>query len=362
MGCFKYIAVRFFALNYYNLFNKKYNRAELIEFCGQGIITAPAWEKSHLDFILQWLSDDEVVFVNTSGSTGAAKTIPLSKELMRSSARLTATFFRIEEGARALLVLPSAYIAGKMVIVRALVNGWDLHWIEPTANPLCDITEEFDIASFTSMQVAEIMNECPEKFALIKTALIGGGVTSDALEQKLKTSTNKLFATYGMTETITHVAVRPLNGEKAGNYFQALPGVRFSVDARDCLVVEAAHLGGNKIATNDIVQLTSPFTFRFLGRVDNVINSGGIKLFPEKIEEKIAQLLDRSFFLIRESDENLGDRMIMYIEGDVMDDSDFLRLRSAMKLLLNSHEMPRDIRFVNLFERTDTHKVKRKNY
>lgn len=339
-----------------------YSEEELIEFCKSKIPQAPAWEKSHLEFILEYLSDKEYIETPTSGSTGEPKLIQLSKSHLDNSAKLTASYFKIRAGSKVLHCLPSKFIAGKMMIVRALLNGWNLYWVEPSANPLKNLDGDFDFTGFTPMQAATILNDMPDKFKSIKTIIIGGGSISKDLEEKIAVSTNAVYLTYGMTETITHIAERRLNGRHPVNFFQALPGVRFSVDERDCLVIEAAHLDNQVFHTNDVVQLTSPMTFRYLGRIDNVINSGGIKIFPEKIERKIAHLLERNFFITKDEDEKLGEKMVMYIEGAEYSQSDLLQLSSAMKIFLHSYEVPKEFRFVPHFEYTETNKIKRKHY
>lgn len=346
----------------YTLNNQKYAEEGLIAFCKEQLPKAPDWEKSHLGIILEFLSDKEYIETPTSGSTGEPKVIELRKELLESSAKLTASYFKIRNDSRVLQCLPSKFIAGKMMIIRALVNGWNLRWVEPSANPLKHLHEEFDFAAFTPMQAAAILNENPEEFKAIKTVIIGGGSVSKDLEEKISVCTNAVHLTYGMTETITHIAERRLTGRHPQNFFQALPGVRFSIDERECLIIEAVHLGNAVFHTNDVVQLNSPMTFRYMGRIDNVINSGGIKIFPEKIERKIAHLIERNFFITKDDDETLGEKMVMYIEGTPYSDSELLQLSSAMKIFLHSYEVPKEFRFVPHFEYTETNKVKRKQY
>lgn len=346
----------------YLLNDKTFTEEELITFCKANLQSAAEWERSHFEVILDFFSKNDFIETPTSGSTGEPKTIRLPKTHLESSARLTATYFKIRSGSRVLQCLPSKFIAGKMMIIRSLVCGWNLRWVEPSANPLKSLNEEFDFAAFTPMQAAAVLSENPDKFKAINTVIIGGGSVSKDLEEKIATCTNTVYLTYGMTETITHVAERRLTGKNPPNFFQALPGVRFSIDERECLGIEAVHLDNQIFQTNDVVMLSSPMTFRYLGRVDNVINSGGIKIFPEKIERKIGHLLNRNFFITKDADDVLGEKMVMYVEGKEMSSSELLQLSSAMKMFLHTYEVPKEFRFVERFEYTETNKIKRKQY
>lgn len=337
------------------------DHSQLEDFCREQIKSAPEWERNHCSFILEWLSEKPELTSFTSGSTGVPKEIKLRRDAMERSALITANYFRLDHKSEALLALPSNYIAGKMMIVRALVNGWHLHWVEPQSNPLAHFEASIDFAAFTAMQVATMLKENGDSLNRVKKILIGGGSISDGMEKALAKCTGEVFASYGMTETITHVALRPINGDKASKSFQALPGVRFSTTSDDRLVIEAPHVSEKKIITNDIVQLSSPFTFQFVGRADNVINSGGIKVFPEKIEEKIAHLLSSAFYIAAEPDDILGERVILYLEGEPLSDSMQLQLISTMKIYLPPYEVPKKIYFVPKFERTATQKILRKN-
>ncbi|MFM9986484.1 MAG: AMP-binding protein [Flavobacteriales bacterium] len=345
----------------YSINNREFTRSELEEFCWKQVQEAPEWERNHCMFILEWLSDKPELTSFTSGSTGLPKEIKLPRAAMERSALLTGNYFKLDQKTHALLALPSNYIAGKMMIVRALVNGWHLHWVEPQSNPLLHFNEPLDFAAFTAMQIASILQDGVDKLQRVRKILIGGGSISDGMEKALAKCTNEIYASYGMTETITHVALRAINGDKASKSFQALPGVRFSTTSDNRLVIEAPHVSEKKIITNDIVQLSSPFTFQFVGRADNVINSGGIKVFPEKIEEKIAHLLSSAFYIAAEPDDILGERVILYLEGEPLSDTIQLQLVSTMKIYLAPYEVPKKIYFVPKFERTATQKILRKD-
>ncbi len=346
----------------YHINNRDFTHDELQAFCWQQMNIVPEWERNHLMFILEWLSNSETLDTFTSGSTGTPQKISLSRKQMLSSAQLTIDYFDLKQGTKALLALPSNFIGGKMMIVRAFVGGWHLCWAEPKSNPLLATNGEIDFAAFTPMQVGVILQTHSEKFNSIKKVLVGGSAISNNLEQQMQQCTNQVFATYGMTETITHVAVRSVNGAHPSLNFQALPGVRFSTEENHCLIIEAAHLDNEKIVTNDIVRLSSAHTFQFLGRMDNVINSGGIKFFPEEIEIKIGNLLTENYFIAKETDEALGEKMILYVESEIWDKEKKTQFISELKMQLKPFEIPKEIRFVSQFDRTESGKTLRRNY
>ena len=280
------------------------------------------WEFSIYSFILDWISDKEKLIIKTSGSTGEPKNIEIEKYKMVKSAELTAGFFQFKKGDKALLCLPSDYIAGKMMIVRAFVSGLNLIIVEPDSNPLQGINTKFDFAAMTSMQMYQIFAEKDgiAKLNQIKNLIIGGGDIDIQLLEKIKTLKNHTFHTYGMTETLTHIALKKLNGNDKDQYFKALAGIRFGKDERNCLVINAPHISNEDIITNDIVNLMNDKEFEFTGRFDHVINSGGIKLFPEEIEQKLRPWLKQPFFIFGLPDEKLGETVALVIEGNDSDD------------------------------------------
>lgn len=346
----------------YSICGKEFSKSELEIWAWEQLGEAPGWEKSHLIFILQWLGKNTHIIVTTSGSTGTPKSIELSKSDMISSALLTAEVLDCGKGTRALLCLPSVYIAGKMMLVRSLVNRWQLHWTEPSANPLADTTSEFDFAAMTPMQVNRCLEESMDKFNNIKTVLVGGSHITPVLEEKLQKCSNRCIASYGMTETITHVALRILNGPEAHPHFTALPGVTFASDHRGCLIVKAKHLGGNEIITNDLVDLIDKEHFKYIGRADNVVNSGGVKLFPEQIESRIAHLFNSRFIIHKTEDIDLGESLVLYIEGWPLASEKMIALQAGLEELLHPYEIPKKIEHVIKFEETGTGKIIRRKY
>ena len=318
---------------------------------------SPIWLHEHLDFISDWLKKEYNVTVTTSGSTGAPKVISMSKELMRASARLTAGFFDLKPGSSVLLALPSSYIAGKMVIVRALTNNWELWFTEPNANPLKEADQPFDFASFTPMQMQTMVDENPEKLLHVLTILVGGAEVKPALARRIAAIHGRCFETYGMTETVSHVAVRRIDGTQ--DVFEALPGVSFSADHRNCLRIAAGHLQREPIQTNDVVELIDAGHFRLLGRADDVINSGGIKLFPAAIESKIENVVEGNYYITSISHDTWGDALVLMIEGTEPAGPALAKLRDLLGKVLSRVEFPKEIKFVKQFSRTESGKIKR---
>ncbi|MCB0454947.1 MAG: AMP-binding protein [Aequorivita sp.] len=303
-------------------------------------------------FILEWLDDNEFIIVKTSGSTGVPKEIKLQKKYVFNSADATVTYFDLRENTKALLCLSSEYIAGKMMLVRAMIAGWNLYTVSPEKNPLENSDENFDFTAMVPYQVFHSLADLHK----VKKLIIGGGAVSSTLEQQLQQVSTKVFATYGMTETISHIAVRPINGSEKSAVFSALPNVDFSLNEYNCLQIHAPEISEETVATNDLVELISPTSFKFLGRIDNVINTGGAKIHPEIIEEKLSIHINQPFFIASEKDEALGERVILIIEGEKKQS---LENYSELFKALSTYEKPKKIYTLPQFIYTETGKVKR---
>ncbi|WP_405397912.1 AMP-binding protein [Maribacter sp. Asnod2-G09] len=313
------------------------------------------FEKHIGEFLLDWIDDSPTISVQTSGSTGAPKTIVLKKVQMENSALATGSYFNLSPKSSALLCLPANYIAGKMMLVRAMVLGLDIHFVEPTSNPLENSKRSFDFGAMVPLQVA---NSLPE-LSLLHKLIIGGAPISASLRKEIKVITNASYETYGMTETITHIAVKPLNNGVVDEApFSILPDVEISKDDRGCLVINAPKISDETVVTNDVIELVSETEFKWLGRFDNVINSGGIKLSPEQIEAKLSNIFDQAFFITSLPDAKLGEQLVLVIEGTV-NENDVLKKVTSIPLL-SKYEVPRQIKTIPVFLRTDSGKVKRK--
>ncbi len=278
---------------------------------------------------------------------------------MMNSAFMTGQYFGFKSGQKALLSLPCDYIAGKMMVVRAMMWGLDLQLVPPKGNPIANITHPIDFAAMIPLQVATIFEEHPEKFSLIKKLIIGGGKVDTQLGKKLETISTQCYATYGMTETITHVAIKKLNGTDQSPHFEALSNINFSKDKRGCLKIDAPKLSENTVITNDIIDLKNAQQFEWLGRFDNVINTGGIKVFPEKIEDILEKIITQRFFITSAPDKKLENKVILIIEDKEWISKKTNALKLEIKEVLSKFEQPKAIYFVDKFEETPTKKIQR---
>ncbi len=327
----------------------------------------PDWEKSFWQFIFAWLTESkETINLKTSGSTGKPKTVRLPKQSMVNSALMTGEYLNLNENDSALLCLSSDYIAGKMMIVRAFVLGLDLHVVPQSSNPTQLLPEDFhfSIVSMVPTQLHKMrMEGLWDKLEQFDTILVGGAPVSPEMEEHMQELDTTIFLTYGMTETVSHIAMRQLNGENASEWFNVLEGVEVELDKKSCLNIFAPHLNEQKLKTNDLCEIdeSNSNRFRFIGRHDNVINSGGIKLIPELLERKLASLITRSdYFFAGLPDERLGEKLVLFIEKDQPASDSLFMLKFDMLFRLVKYEIPKEILFVEKFERTATNKIRRK--
>ena len=298
-------------------------------------------------FISEWYSTNIEMDLKTSGSTGKPKSISVKKDWMQNSAELTRKTFGLKKGDSALLCMPMKYVAGKMMVVRALELGLDLKVVEPSSNPLKNMDEIIDFAAMVPFQLENSLNDLDQ----VKTLIVGGGQVSPKLVEKLQIESTQVYETYGMTETLTHVAIKPLNGPNISDLFRALDGIHFEKDDRGCLAIHASALNPVPIVTNDLVELIDENSFRWLGRFDNVINSGGIKIIPEVVEAKLLSIIPNNrFFINGESDESLGEKVVLVVEGNVIE----ISFDSLEKF-----EKPKEIYFISEFLETESGKIRR---
>ncbi len=301
-------------------------------------------------FLINLLDKAETLQVLTSGSTGTPKTISISKKAMLKSAEATGTFFELPSNSKVLHCLSSDYIAGKMMWVRALHLGWHIEVIPSDSNPMLQAKSSYDFAAMVPLQAQNSLKELYR----IKKLIIGGAPISYSLEQALVKIQTEVYQTYGMTETITHIAVKKLSNHKT--YYKSLPNVALSVDNRNCLLIEAPNVSKDLVITNDIVQLISKDEFEWLGRYDNVINSGGVKLFPEQIEKKLAAYINEPFIIASLSDDNLGNKLIILVEST--QEPQTIKTQIA-RAALSKYEKPKAIYYLTNFVRTSNGKINR---
>lgn len=305
------------------------------------------FEYSVGDFLLDWFDHRDYIEMQTSGTTGIPKKIIVGKQAMVNSALATGDFFDLVPGSKALHCLPAKYVAGKMMFVRAFILGLDLDFVAPGSHPLANIDTKYDFAAMVPLQAQNSL----DKLHNVKKMIIGGVKIGKDLENELKKLPVKAYETYGMTETITHIAAKEI-GEAA---FTVLPNVTISYDDRNCLVIHAPRISDDVIVTNDLVELVDENQFIFLGRVDNVVNSGGIKLIPEVVEAKLSGKIPARFFFAGKPDPALGEKLVLVIEGEsrAFDEQVFAAL--------DKYEKPREILFSPRFIETASGKLLRRD-
>ncbi|WP_405381875.1 AMP-binding protein [Maribacter sp. LLG6340-A2] len=337
----------------FSIHGRLYNKSDLVELSYSFIKEGEEFEKHIGEFLLDWIDDSQTLFVKTSGSTGRPKTISLKKEHMTNSALATGSSFNLTPKSSVLLCLPATYIAGKMMLVRAIVLGLDIYFVPPTSNPLEGVSRSFGFGAMVPMQVAHSL----PKLHLIKKLIIGGAPISITLRKELLSVSNASFETYGMTETITHIAVKPLNlGAENDLPFSTLPDIEISKDDRGCLVINAPKITDEIVRTNDVIELVSDREFKWLGRIDNVINSGGVKLHPERIENVISKYMNTPFFVTGLPDEELGQKIVLVAENTS---------KQKIQKIIDSitdfkkFEKPKAILVCKEFQRTESGKVQR---
>ena len=309
-------------------------------------------------FFKDWFDKNEFINVKTSGSTGKPTTVKLIKKHMANSALATGCYFDLHHDTKALLCLSPNFIAGKMMLVRAMVLGWQLDIVKPDTHPLDKTDNNYDFCAMVPLQ----LNNSLSQLHRIKKLIVGGGQVSNKLKDKLQAISTEIYATYGMTETSTHVALKKLNQFSSSklestNYYKVLPDVQISTDKRGCLIINAPKIADKQIVTNDLVTLISDTEFEWLGRYDAIINSGGVKLTPELIEKKLSAVIDCRFFVAGIPDEVLGEKLILIVENDKILDAIPNKVRNLSNL--NKYEIPKEIFFVDQFIETGTKKIQR---
>ena len=315
------------------------------------------FETKVLDFIKEWFSDSKTVKIQSSGSTGIPKIFEVEKSKMLNSAEMTCNFLDLKEGNIALICLPIEYISGKMMVVRSILRNLKLKIAEPSTNPLQNINEEIDFCAMTPLQVENSL----DKLHLIKNLIVGGASVSETLKNeisqtlKLSNSPTQSFETYGMSETLSHIALRQIFPNQE-DWFTVFEGVEISLDERNCLKIFAPKLNSEVLQTNDLVEINNQNQFRFLGRLDNVINSGGAKIFPEELEKLVKQNIPNEVVFLGIEDEKLGQKLILIIEGE---SDENLKFKIHNLEFQKSFHKPKGIIFVEQIPRTPNGKINR---
>jgi o-succinylbenzoate---CoA ligase len=338
--------------------NRIYPVDQLDDLCQNMLAdnSIPIWEKKIYAFIAEWIDDNDYITQTSSGTTGIPKELKLSKKAMVAAALNTCNLFDLRFGQTAMLCLPIEYIAGKMMIVRALAGGLNLLITEPSSMPDMAAFGKIDFCAMVPLQVFNSLNTV-ETLRRIRKLIIGGAEIRDELEVVLGDLPNEVYATYGMAETLSHVAIRRINGTERERNYHAVPGVKFSLDERNCLAIEANYLK-KKIQTNDVVDLIDKSNFRWIGRYDNLINSGGVKIVPEEVEAIISKSTGFDCAVIGLADEKFGEKVVLVIErgGSEITEQE---LQSTLLTELPKRMQPKEIIFVDELPRNHSYKVDR---
>ena len=322
-------------------------------------------------FLEEWNNDSPYVEVKTSGSTGEPKRMRVEKRRMMNSARITCDFLGLKRGDTALLCLSTDYIAGKMMVVRALERGMKLVEVEPCGHPLNmehgtflrpvgskrpPAERNIDFAAMVPLQVYNSLQVPEEREHLrnIRHLIIGGGAIDEGLQAALKDFPNAVWSTYGMTETLSHIALRRLSGPTASNWYTPFKGVMLSQTEEGCLVIDAPAVHDGQLVTNDIVELRADGCFRILGRKDNVICSGGIKIQMEEVERLLRPHLSIPYMITRAKDERLGETVVLLMEGGNADE-----VKAVCERVLPKYWQPRHFVLVDRLPMTETGKPAR---
>lgn len=321
------------------------------------------FEEKVISFLEDWHSYSTTVSVQTSGSTGIPKVFEIEKERMQSSAKMTCDYLGLKEGDSALVCLPVEYISGKMMIVRSVVRKLKLTIESPSSTPLANLDHEIDFCAMSPLQVENSL----EQLHFIKKIIIGGAQVSESLKQKIADALQNtayettIYETYGMSETLSHIALKqiyPVSEE----HFTLFEGVEISLDERGCLNIKAPKLNPEILQTNDLVELKNNRQFKFLGRFDNVINSAGLKIFPEQLEYFMKQKLSHEIVFLGLNDETYGQKLVAIIESDESD-----KLKSQLRPILSElaetftkNHLPKQILYLEKIPRLPNGKINRK--
>lgn len=333
------------------------------------------------DFLQEWNSPSETLLVHTSGSTGKPKPMWVEKQRMLNSAHITCDFLGLRPGDSALLCMSLDYIAGKMMVVRSIERKLRLFSVKPSGHPLSDeslakmVEMDFDFVAMVPMQVYNTLQvpQERERLSRIKHLIIGGGAIDDALAEELRSLPGAVWSTYGMTETLSHIALRRLNGEEASEWYQPFDSVGVSLNSDGCLVIDAPLVCSEPLVTNDITEIkqqetsshssdassslktSSPHVlFRIKGRKDNVICSGGIKIQIEEVENLLRQHLDAPFLLAKKKDEKFGEIAVLVTES-----GDLEGVEAICRQVLPKYWVPRQYLHFDQLPMTETGKPKR---
>lgn len=342
------------------------SRYSLTQFVKESLDKSSHWAFPAQSFLKAWLKDDTKFPIKTSGSTGTPKVIQLSKSQMIASAKATIETLKIPKGTKALLCINIAYIGGQMMLVRAMVGNWEIELVEPSMDPSNDTNQDhYDFAALVPLQVLAMSKSVKGKRLLnnIHNIIIGGAPVSEDLVKKIEQVKSNCFHTYGMTETVSHIGLKALNGPNKSEWFDVVMGNEIAQDARDCLQIKGPATESKWISTNDLVEIKGT-QFKWLGRADLVVNTGGVKVLIEDLEEQLNQLIPEqlrgNLLIWKTPDKQLGERLIGITRSQNL--IDYLNTHSLeLKESLPPYHLPKEWLLTSQFEFTESGKLDRLN-
>lgn len=336
---------------------KEYAPEDIFRLVAEGAGNCPPALWDLYLFLNEWFDASPVITVHTSGSTGVPKELVVRKDRMMQSARLTCEFLNLQAGDTALLCMNLRYIGAMMMVVRSLVAGLNLVVRPASGHPLSDVEVPLKFAAMVPLQVYNTLRVPAERKRLEHTdiLIIGGGAVDDSLEAELKTIPIAAYSTYGMTETLSHIALRRLNGEAASKCYYPFPSVELSLSAENTLIVKAPLICDDVLQTNDIACLCSDGGFTIAGRKDNVINSGGIKIQAEEMENRLQPFIPVPFAVTAVPDPCLGQALTLLIAGK----PDIKELENKLQAVLETYYRPKHIFITELIPQTENGKIDR---
>lgn len=336
---------------------KEYTFEEISQLIAGGAEAhSPAYWDLYL-FLNEWFNDSPVITVHTSGSTGIPKELMVRKDQMMQSARLTCEFLNLKKGESALLCMNLRYIGAMMVVVRSLVAGLNLIVRPASGHPLADIKEPLRFVAMVPLQVYNTLQVPEEKERLKQTdiLIIGGGAVDEALETEINHLPTAVYSTYGMTETLSHIALRRLNGVSASEHYYPFPSVKLSLSAENTLIIDAPLVCDEILQTNDIACIYPDGSFMILGRKDNVINSGGIKIQAEEMEKLLRPFIPVSFVITSVPDQRLGQAVTLLLAGQ----PDIEEIGNKLQEILEPYYRPKHILTTESIPQTENGKIDR---
>nr|WKN40065.1 AMP-binding protein [Tunicatimonas sp. TK19036] len=319
-----------------------------------------------LTFAWQWLQGETSFQQSTSGSTGKAKAISIGRKQMIVSARMTLSALHLSSSDTALLCLHPRYIGGKMMIVRSLLAGMDMVIVPPSADPLQAVPFLPDFAAMVPLQIQSLIEQGKaDQLNQMKAIIVGGAPVSTSLEQKIAHQlTLPVYSTYGMTETVSHIALRKLTQPEASQYFQVLGGAEIKTDDRGCLMIKGEITQQQWLTTNDLIEICDERHFQWLGRFDFVINSGGVKVSPETVETTVEPALRAAgfagrFLITSLPDERLGERVILLLEGEKQSKTFEQKVLGQAAVHLSAYQVPKQLYYTPALAETPSGKIQR---